>query len=204
MKSKERSILKSLAIIALSVIFSAMVVMPQASGDILGQGVIKMTQTVTPPPIIEHPSNVTYQGSTFVWNYTVVNNTLTGTLRVHVNFNVTNNSEFWNILQMINPGNLSGNFTVKIVQWAKMGSQILLNETYTQNVSVYMSHTWQTNSSPGTRLYNNTQAGPFQLYPSNQVSYYIGIIYTVPTYPPGNSNYNSFGEYVDFYFQLSL
>lgn len=204
MNAREKSLLKNFAIVALAVVFSAMVVMPQASGDILGQGLIKMTQTVSSPPIIEPPSNVSYKGATFAWNYTIVNNTMSGTLRVHVNFNVTENTEFWNILQMLNPGNLTGNFTVKIVQWAKMGSQVLLNDTYTQNVSVYISHTWQNSTNPGTRLYNNTQAGPFLLYPSNQVSYYIGIIYTIPTYPPGNTNYNSFGEYVDFYFNLML
>lgn len=204
MRPESRSALKSFAIIGLAVVFSAMVIMPQASGDILGQGVIKMTQTVTSPPIIVPPCNVTYKGSTFEWNYTIVNNTMSGTLRVHVNFNVTKNTEFWNILEMLNPGNVNGNFTVKIVQWAKMGSLVLLNDTYTQNVSVFISHTWQTSSNPGTRLYNNTQAGPFMLYPSSQVSYYIGIIYTVPMYPPSNSDYNSFGEYVDFYFTLLL
>lgn len=204
MSAEKKTTVKGLLIVGLAVIFSIMVVTPQASGDILGQGVIKMTQTVTSPPIIVPPCNVTYKGATFEWNYTMVNDTMTGTLRVHVNFNVTSNTEFWNVLELLNPGNISGNFTVKITQWAKMGSQVLFNDTYTQNLSVYISHTWQTSSNPGTRLYNNTEAGPFMLYPSNQVSYYIGVIYTVPTYPPGTSDYNSFGEYVDFYFNFTM
>lgn len=203
MSNSGKSGLKGVAVLVTAVVISIVLATPQVSGDILGQGIIKMEQTVVPPPVIVPPSNVSYQASTFVWNYTMVNNTMSGTLRVHVNFNVTTNTEFWNILQMINPGNVTGNFTVKIVQYAKMGSTTLLNDTYTQNVSVYISHTWQTTSNPGVRLYNNTSEGPFSLYPSNEVSYYIGIIYTVPTYPPGNSNYNSFGEYVNFYFQFS-
>lgn len=196
--------LKGIAVALLAVTLSIVVASPQASGDILGQGMFKMTQTVVPPPVVIPPCNVSYCGATFAWNYTMVNNTMTGTLRVHVNFNVTQNTEFWNVLEMLNPGNITGNFTVKIVQYAKMGSTTYLNDTYTQNVSVYMSHTWQTTTNPGTRLYNNTAAGPFILYPSNQVSYYIGIIYTVPTYPPHTSNYNSFGEYVDFYFDITM
>lgn len=204
MNPEERRTLKSLAVVGLAVLFSVMVIMPQASGDILGQGSIKLTQTVTSPPIITHPCNVTYKGSTFQWNYSAVNNTLSSTLRVHVNFNITKNSEYWNVLEMLNPGNITGNITVTIIQWAKMGSQVLVNETYTQNVSVYLSHTWQTSSNPGTRLYNNTAAGPFTLYPASGVSYYIGVIYTIPTYPPSTSNYNSFGEYIDFTFTLHM
>lgn len=204
MSSNGKPGMKGVLVMLTAVTISILVATPMVSGDILGQGVFKLSQTVVPPPVIEPPGNVTYHASTFEWNYTMVNNTMTGTLRVHVNFNQTTNSEFWNVLEMVNPGNITGNFTVRIVQYAKMGSNYYLNDTYTQNVSVYISHTWQTNSSPGTRLYNNTSEGPFQLYPSNEVSYYIGIIYTVPTYPPETSNYNSFGEYVDFYFQIIL
>ncbi len=204
MSSEARTSIKGIAIALVAVTLSIFLMSPQASGDILGQGLIKLEQSVVPPPVIVPPSNVTYKGSTFAWNYTMVNNTLSGTLRVHVNFNVTTNTEFWNILEMLNPGNISGNFTVKIVQYAKMGSTTYLNDTYTQSVSVYMSHTWQTSTNKGDRLYNNTSAGPFQLYPSNEVSYYIGLTYTVPIYPPGNTNYNSFGEYVDFYFDITM
>lgn len=195
--------LKGVVVMVIAVVISLLLATPQASGDILGQGVFKLSQTVVPPPVIEPPCNVSYHASTFEWNYTMVNNTLTGTLRIHVNFNQTTNTEFWNILEMLNPGNITGNFTVTIKQYAKMGSTTYINDTYTQNVSVYMSHTWQSTANPGIRLYNNTSSGPYQLYPSDEVSYYIGVIYTVPTYPPHTSNYNSFGEYIDFYFDIS-
>lgn len=204
MKPGERTAVKGFIVAGLALLLSLMIMIPQGSGDILGQGSLKMTQTVSPPPVIVPPCNVTYKGSTFQWNYTIVNNTMTASLRIHVNFNSSITSEFWNILEMQNPGNLSGSFNVTIVQWAKMGSQILTNETYTKNVSVYMGHTWQTITNPGVRLYNNTESGPYVLYPSSVVSYYIGVIYTEPTYPPSPSNSNSFGEYVDFTFVLHV
>lgn len=201
---EKKSAAKGLMVAGLAILFSAMILSPQGSGDIVGQGAIQLSLEVSSPPSLVPPGNVTYKSSTFQWNYTIVNNTLNGTLRVHVNFNESTTTDFWNIMEMINPGNLTGSFNVTVVQWAQMGSQVLLNATYTQNVSVYMSHTWQNNNSPGSRLYNNTEAGPFVLYPSNEVSYYIGVIYTQPTYPPSPSNSNSFGEYLNFHFTLHL
>lgn len=94
MSPGKRSSLKGIAVAIIAVTLSIFIMSPQASGDILGQGLIKLEQSVVPPPVIVPPSNVTYKGSTFAWNYTMVNNTLTGTLRVHVNFNVTTNTEF--------------------------------------------------------------------------------------------------------------
>ncbi len=196
------SAMKSIVVISLSLLISVMIVSPQATGDMSAQGLIKLTQNVTGPPIIiVPPSNFsTPKGSTFVWNYSMYDNTLTGVLRVHVNFDVTNQTDYWNILELVNVGNLTGYVNATIIQWAKMGSTIYWNQ-YTQYVSVYMSHNWQTNSSPGVRLYNNTEAGPFSLYNSSVVSYYIGLNYQPPVYPPG-PNPNSFGEYVQFNFTL--
>lgn len=203
MGSRKSSAIKSIVVIFLSLFISIMIVAPQSTGDIASQGLIKITQTVTGPPIIiVPPDNFTApKGTTFQWNYTMYNSTLTGLLRVHVNFNVTDRSDYWNILELINAGNATGNISATIVQWAKMGNTIFY-ENYTQYVSVYMGHTWQTNSSPGIRLYNNTETGPFVLYPSNTVSYYIGLTYLPPVYPVSNSNPNSFGEYVQFNFTL--
>ncbi|MCL5955498.1 MAG: hypothetical protein M1507_05240 [Candidatus Thermoplasmatota archaeon] len=203
MDKKNRSLMKSIMVISISFLISVIIVAPESTGDVSAQGLIKLTQTITGPPIIVvPPSNFTPpQGSTFVWNYSMYNNTLTGILRVHVNFNVTNRTDYWNILELVNVANLTGNINVTIVQWAKMGSTIYY-DNYTKYVSVYMNHDWQTNSSPGIRLYNNTEAGPFILYPSNTVSYYIGLTYVPPVYPPSSSGSNSFGEYVQFTFDL--
>lgn len=195
---------KSIAIVLIAVTLSIVVVSPQASGDILGQGVFKLSQSVTSPPVVVTPPGVCYKGATFAWNYSMVNDTMSGTLRIHVNFNVTSNTEFWNVLELLNPGNMTGNFTMKIIQYAKMGSDYYLNDTYTDSVSVYINHYWQSSGNPGVRLYNNTVAGPFDLYPSSMTSYYFGIIYTAPEYPPHTSDYNSFGEYVDFFIQFTL
>ena len=202
MNSPKSSSIKSISVIALSLFISIMIISPQSSGDISSQGLIKITQTVTGPPIIIiPPDNFTVpKGSTFEWNYSMYNNVLTGVLRVHVNFDVTDQTNYWNILELVNAGNLTGYINATIIQWAKMGSTIYWQQ-YTQYVSVYMSHEWQTSSSPGVRLYNNTEAGPFNLYNNSAPSYYIGLIYQPPVYPPGPDP-NSFGEYVQFNFTL--
>lgn len=194
--------MKSVVVISISLLISVMIVSPQSTGEMSAQGLIKMTQTVTGPPIIVvPPDNYTVlKGSTFEWNYSMYNNVMTGLLRVHVNFDVASQTAYWNFLELINVGNLTGYINATIVQWAKMGSTIYWDQ-YTQYVSVYMSHTWQTNSSPGVRLYNNTETGPFTLYNSPAASYYIGLDYQPPVYPPG-PNPNSFGEYVQFNFTL--
>ena len=202
MGQKVNPLMKSIMVISVSFLISIIIVAPQSTGDISAQGLIKITQTVTGPPIIViPPENFTPpQGSTFAWNYSMYNNTLTGVLRVHVNFNVTTRTDYWNILELLNVGNITGNITATIVQWAKMGSTIYY-DNYTKYVSVYMNHSWQTTSSPGIRLYNNTETGPFPLYNGPAASYYIGLTYNPPVYPPG-PNPSSFGEYVQFNFTL--
>ena len=203
MNSPKSSAIKSISVIALSLFISIMIISPQSTGDISAQGLIKITQTVTGPPIVViPPQNFTNPPKgTFVWNYSMYNDTLTGVLRVHVNFNQTDRTYYWNDLELINTGNVTGSFNVTIVQWVKMGS-VYYYDNYTKYVSVYMSHTWQTNSSPGIRLYNNTETGPFPLYPSNMTSYFIGLTYTPPVYPVANPAPNSFGEYVQFTFTI--
>lgn len=203
MSPAKSSAFKSIMVISISLFISIMIVTPQSTGDVSSLGIIKLTQTVSGPPIIVIPPDnfSTPKGTTFQWNYSMYNNTLTGVLRVHVNFCVTDRTHYWNILELINAGNVTGNITAKIVQWAKMGSTIYYQD-YTQYVSVYMSHYWQNSISPGVRLYNNTETGPFALYPSDTASYYIGLTYEPPVYPPVNPDPNSFGEYVQFTFNL--
>lgn len=203
---QKKSAVKGLVVVALALMFSAMVVSPQASGDLLAQGAIKVTQEIIPPPLkVIKPCNVSYKATTFQWYYTLNGTTLNGTLRVHVNFDHNTTSNFWNILEVINKGNITGNMSVNMVKWAQYSTYVYYNETYTSTVSVYMSHTWQSSASPGDQLFNNTPAGPYQLYPSNEVSYYIGVIYTEPVYPPGvPANSNAYGVYINFNFTVQL
>ena len=69
-----------------------------------------------------------------------------------------------------------------------------------------MSHTWQTNTNMGTELFNNETEGPFPLYPSNEVSYYFGVLYTAPPALPSHvqQNLNALGEYITFHISIYL
>ena len=69
-----------------------------------------------------------------------------------------------------------------------------------------MDHSWQTTSSRGVELLNSTLEGPFALYPSNHVSYYIGVIYTEPQNLPSyvQQDLNALGEYITFSFYITL
>lgn len=175
-----------------------------ATGDLLAQGTMTMSFTTHGPSIIVNQTNVTYKATTFVWNTVLVNNTTIGTLRVHVNFDQNNTSEFFNILSIVNVGNTTGNITVNITKSARIGSYVL-NETYTSTISVYISHEWQTQANPGIELLNGTASPPLQLYPSDQISYYIGVIYTIPPDLPAEiqQNLNSLGQYITFTIALS-
>lgn len=151
-----------------------------------------------------------HKATTFEWtvydaNYSYPYYNFTGTLRVHVNFAQASTSYFPNILEVINSNNLTGTFNLSIVKTAKIGSDVL-SSYYTQFISVYIKHHWQTSSSMGTLLTNNTSTGPYDLYNYPPVSYYIGVKYTIPGgLPPYvQSNLNALGQYIDFNFDVRL
>jgi hypothetical protein len=126
----------------------------------------------------------------------------------------------------VNNANYTGNLTVEIFQYAKMGSSYV-NST-TSDLVVYIDHDLQTTNSPGILLRDNVSTGPLKLYPSNEVSYYLGVNYTDPFLDPavlpppplppppmsgsltsphnllGTSNDNSLGEYVYFNFVVKF
>ncbi|MHB1709129.1 MAG: hypothetical protein ACYCT2_06625 [Thermoplasmataceae archaeon] len=165
---------------------------------------------LSPPITVVLTPNVTYKATTFVWspgNSTVglSYDNLSGSLRVHVNFDQANTTNFLNILQIINSGNLSGNMSVIIDKTARIGNYTL-NSSYTSTLAVYISHTWQTENDVCIILQNNTQQGPFPLYKLPQVSYYIGLNYTQPQSLPSNvsSNFNALGQYISFVFTVSF
>ncbi len=197
--------------VAIIVVLSVLIVAPLIYGDVMISGNIQVVAVQKVPVIeINNTTNVSYKGGTFQWmpgnsTYSINNYTLNGTLRVHVNFNVSNTIYFWNILELNNTGNLSGHFNVSISKVARIGNYTL-NSSYTDTISVWMDHNWQTTSNPGVQLLNNTIEGPFALYPSNQVSYYIGVIYTEPQNLPSyvQQNLNALGEYITFSFYITL
>ncbi len=193
------------------------------TGTVMVQG-----HLLTPPITVITTPNVTYKATTFEWsveNGTITNNyyNFTGLLRVHVNWNESTTHYFWNILELVNNANYTGNLTVEIFQYAKMGSSYVNNTT--SDLVVYIDHNWQTTNNPGTLLRDNVSTGPLKLYPSNEVSYYLGVNYTdpftvsttlLPPPPPlqsksasphnllGTSDDNSLGEYVYFNFVVKF
>ena len=198
-------------ILAFTVLVSILVAAPIIYGDVMISGTI-YGKTFEVQPIIElnNVTNVSYKGATFQWvpgnstfNYPYLN--FTGTLRVHVNFCVATTVDFWNILELNNTDNLSGSFKVNITQSARIGNYTL-NQTYTSTISTWMSHSWQTGTNKGTELFNNETEGPFPLYPSNEVSYYFGVIYIEPPALPSNvqQNLNALGEYITFHISIYL
>ena len=197
--------------VAVVVCLSILIVAPLIYGDVMISGSVQVVAVQKVPVIeINNTTNVSYKGGTFQWmpgnsTYTINNYTLNGTLRVHVNFAVSNTIYFWNILELNNTGNISGSFNVSISQVARIG-HYTLNSSYTKTISVWMDHNWQTTSNPGVQLLNNTIEGPFALYPSNQVSYYIGVIYTEPQNLPSyvQQDLNALGEYITFSFYITL
>ena len=197
--------------VAVVVCLSILIVAPLIYGDVMISGSVQVVAVQKVPVIeINNTTNVSYKGGTFQWmpgnsTYTINNYTLNGTLRVHVNFAVSNTIYFWNILELNNTGNISGSFNVSISQVARIGPYTL-NSSYTKTISVWMDHNWQTTSNPGVQLLNNTIEGPFALYPSNQVSYYIGVIYTEPQNLPSyvQQDLNALGEYITFSFYITL
>lgn len=189
------------AIASVVVVFALLISLSAATGDIIVAGNFTFGLHYEPPSIEINKTNKCYKGTTFEWNTSVVNNSTVGVLRVHVNFNTTNTHEYWNVLSIWNTGNTTGNITALITKTAKIGSYVL-NETYTSTISVYINHEWQSQYNPGIELMNNTTSTPLPLYPAGQVSYYIGIVYTIPPDLPSwvNSNLNSLGEYITFTF----
>ena len=198
-------------IVAFTLLASIIIAVPVIYGDVMISGTI-YGKTFEIKPVIElnNVTNVSYKGATFQWVpgnstffYPYLN--FTGTLRVHVNFDVATTVDFWNILELNNTDNLSGSFKVNITQSAKIGNYTL-NQSYTSTISTWMSHTWQTNTNMGTELFNNETEGPFPLYPSNEVSYYFGVIYTEPPALPSNvqQNLNALGEYITFHISIYL
>lgn len=188
-------------IASLAIVFALILSITAATGDIMVAGNFKFTLNYEPPSIEINKTKVCYKATTFEWSTSVENNTTVGVLRVHVNFDHNNTSYFWNILALSNTGNTTGNITALITKEAKIGSYIL-NETYTSAISVYMNHQWQSSLNPGIELLNNTTSPKLPLYPSGQVSYYIGVVYQLPPdLPPWViSNLNSLGEYITFTF----
>lgn len=206
-----------------------------STADVAVTGTVMVQGHLLTPPITVIPTpNVTYKATTFniTWNVengTITNNyyNFTGVLRVHVNWNETTTGYFWNILELINNANYNGNFTVEIFQYAKMGPSYVNNTT--SDLVVYIDHNWQTTSNPGMLLKDNVSNGPLPLYPSSQVSYYLGVNYTdpfadtasLPSPPPlppppmpakaasplplsKTPNDNSLGEYVYFNFVVKF
>ena len=196
------------------------------TGKVMAQG-----HLLTPPITVTTNPNAIYKATTFVWseeNGNITNNyyNFTGLLRVHVNWNESTTHYFWNILELVNNANYTGNLTVEIFQYAKMGSSYV-NST-TSDLVVYIDHDLQTTNSPGILLRDNVSTGPLKLYPSNEVSYYLGVNYTDPFLDPavlpppplppppmsgsltsphnllGTSNDNSLGEYVYFNFVVKF
>lgn len=200
----KRHLINHKAVASLIVAFALVLSLSAATGDIMVNGGFSITYHYQPPSIVVNQTNVTYKAATFVWNTTTVNNSTVGTLRVHVNFDSNNTSEFWNLLSLVYTGNGSANFTVLIVKEAKIGNYTL-NSSYSSTIRVFINHNWQNSSDPGLELLNNTTSPSLPLYPSNEVSYYIGVIYTVPPDLPAwvNQNLNALGEYITFTFTFT-
>ncbi|MCL5803481.1 MAG: hypothetical protein ACYCPR_06190 [Thermoplasmataceae archaeon] len=181
------------------------------TADVAVTGAISVEGHLISPPVTVERTNVNYTGTTFNW--TLENGTMTsqyynftGILRVHVNWKVANGSLFLNILELVNKANFTGNLTIEISQYAKMGSSYF--NCSTSHLLVYMDHNWQTSSNPGFILRDNNTTGPLPLYPSDHVSYYFGVNYTDPftnnTCIQGQTNQNALGEYVVFNFHIKF
>ena len=225
----KKSGLRWLSILIALAIALFFVISPSLStADVAVTGSIMVVGHLLGPPVqVIRTPNVTYKATTFDW--TVENGTLTdqyynftGLLRVHVNWNETSMTDFWNILELVNAANFHGNLTVEISQYAKIGSSY--NDSYTSYLVVYMDHSWQTNASHGTLLKDNVSTAPMLLYPPNQVSYYFGVVYNdpflsadpPPPLPPpgpgplpqilqsGTPDHNALGEYVVFNFHIKF
>ncbi len=198
---------KKYAILGIAILISAAIVLPLASGDVVINSSIKMTQIIVPPTITVNETNQSYKGATFVYNTTVNNGTTISTLQVHLNFKLNGSQNFTtlllNVLQVFNTGNVTGNFTVEIEKSAQAGGNKTLNSTYTDAMHVYMSHTYQTTSSLGTLLENST-VYKFQFYPFDGPTpmYYIGMNYTEPPLPPGSTDINSIQQFITFTFTV--
>lgn len=213
------SILIALAIALFFVISPSL-----STADVAVTGSITVVGHLITPPVKVIRTNFTYKATTFNW--TLENGTLTdqyynftGLLRVHVNWNETSMTNFWNILELVNTANFHGNMTVEISQYAKMGDSYV--NSYTSYLVVYIDHNLQTDANHGTILKDNSTTSPLPLYPSNEVSYYFGVVYNDPFVdpslplppPPGplpqtphseTTNNNALGEYVVFNFHIKF
>ena len=95
--------------VAIIVVLSVLIVAPLIYGDVMISGSIQVVAVQKVPVIeINNTTNVSYKGGTFQWmpgnsTYSINNYTLNGTLRVHVNFDVSNTIYFWNILELNPP-----------------------------------------------------------------------------------------------------
>ncbi|CAC11527.1 hypothetical protein [Thermoplasma acidophilum] len=154
------------------------------------------------PITINITSNATkYKGATFVWdiqNGTVSGNyvNITGLLRIHVNWDVSDTNYFVNILS-INSGTLkNASFNVSLDQIAKQANKVL-NNSETSTLTVYIKQGLQSSSSMGTVLNNQTIEGPFNITYPTFTPYYIGFYYAQP--PDTN---NSVGQYLNFTFDF--
>lgn len=199
---------KKYAILGIAILISSAIVLPLATGDVLVRGSITVSQEYVPPTITVNETNQSYQGATFVYNTTIDNGTTISTLQVHLNFKLNGSASFTtlllNVMQVFNTGNVTGNFSVLIEKSAQAGSNKTLNSTYTDAMHVYMNHDYQTNTSLGTLLDNNTLYY-FPFYPLDGVvpMYYIGMNYTEPPLPPGVTDINSIQQHITFIFTVT-
>jgi len=195
------------AILGVAILISSAIILPLATGDVVVNGNLSMTQTYVPPSITVNETNQSYKGATFVFNTTVQNGTTISTLQVHLNFKLNGSQNFTtlllNVLQVFNTGNITGNFSVIIEKSAQAGTNKTLNSTYTDAMHVYMSHAYQNSSNMGTQLYNNTLYY-FPFYPFDNVipMYYIGMNYTEPPLPPSGTDINSIQQFITFTFTV--
>ncbi|WP_297217014.1 hypothetical protein [Thermoplasma sp.] len=192
-------ILLSLFVILIAI---ALIAIP-AEGDVMiishanGTGFL-----LQKPIIINLTSNATeYKGATFVWtieNGTVSGNyiNITGVLRIHVNWNVSNTDYFLNILSIGNGLDKNASFNLTLDQIAKQANKVL-NSSETSALTVYIKEGYQNESSLGTIIYNQTLEGPFNMQYPNFIPYYIGFYYEKP--PDTN---NSVGQYLNFTFNF--
>ena len=101
MINKDAKIGKTLKL-AIIIVLSILIVAPLIYGDVMISDNIQVVAVQKVPVIeINNTTNVSYKGGTFQWipgnsTYSINNYTLNGTLRVHVNFNVSNTIYFWN------------------------------------------------------------------------------------------------------------
>ncbi len=142
-----------------------------------------------------------YKGATITWtpqNVTLDGNyyNLTGIVRVHVNWDF-NIKDYYilNVISITNSGNRSGSFYITLLHYAKQAN-VYLNNSTVSALSAYIKLGYQSRSSLGTPILNNTRNGPFNLYPVYE-PYYIGFNYTRPL-----DTVNSVGQYLNFTFSF--